>query len=137
MSAVVISLVMPPTANNLFAGTGRKRVRTPAYTAWIKQAGWDLIRQRPPRIRGPVSITIEVSETESSTTWDLCNREKATMDLLVAHGLIQGDNKPFVREVVMRWNADITGVLVTLIPLGPQTVADASQASVQRLEASA
>jgi hypothetical protein len=37
--------------------------------------------------------------------------------LLVTHGVIQGDNRPYVREVCMRW-ANINGVRITITPLG-------------------
>jgi hypothetical protein len=133
-SEVVLTLPMPPTTNNLFAGTGRRRIKTRQYQAWENQAGWALLRQRPPHIKGPVAVTIEVSDGESSNTWDLCNREKATMDLLVTHGVIQGDHKPIVREFFMRWSPDITGVRVILRPLTPQTVNDVLRASAERLE---
>jgi Holliday junction resolvase RusA-like endonuclease len=135
MMEIVLTLPMPPTANNLFRGTGRKRVKSQGYEAWIDAAGWELVRQRPPRIKGPVAVTIEVSDVESSSTWDLCNREKATTDLLVSHGVIQGDNKPFVREFGMRWNPDIRGVRVTVRALSHQSVNDVLLAAAERLEA--
>jgi Holliday junction resolvase RusA-like endonuclease len=113
---IVLKLAMPPTTNNLFAGTGRKRVKTETYRTWERAAGWELLRQRPPRIKGPVTVTIEVSERESTDTWDVCNREKAPMDLLVTHGVIQGDNRPFVRRVTMEW-ADVSGVRITIVPV--------------------
>jgi Holliday junction resolvase RusA-like endonuclease len=135
MDTVVLTLPMCPTTNNLFAGTGKKRVKTYKYEAWEQEAGWELLRQRPPRIKGPVAVTIEVSDLDSSSTWDLCNREKATMDLLVTHGVIQGDNKPIVREFNMRWSAAIRGVRVTVQPLAPQSVNDVLLATAERLEA--
>ena len=113
---VVINLPMAPTSNNLFLGTGKKRVKTAKYSAWCDAAGWELQLQRPPRIKGPVAVTIEVSEAESSNTWDVCNREKAPMDLLVTHGVIQGDNRPYVREVCMRWSS-VAGIRITIVPL--------------------
>lgn len=128
MSDIVLDLYMPPTTNNLFAGTGKNRVKTQKYRSWENAAGWELLRQHAPRIKGPVAVTIEVSEADSSDTWDLCNREKATMDLLVTHGVIQGDNRPIVREFRMRWNPDISGVRVTIKPL--------LEATASRLEAS-
>lgn len=135
MDAIVLTLPMPPTTNNLFRGNGRRRVKSQGYESWIDAAGWELLRQRPPRIKGPVAVTIEVSDIESSSTWDLCNREKATMDLLVTHGVIQGDHKPIVREFSMRWSAATRGVRVRVQPLAPQSVNDVLQATAERLEA--
>lgn len=137
MMEIVLTMPMPPTTNNLFRSIGRKRVRTQHYDAWIEAAGWELVRQRPPRIKGPVAVTIEVSDVESSSTWDVCNREKATMDLLVSQGVIQGDNKPFVREVTLRWNPSIRGVRVTIRALSLQSVNEVLQATAERLEATA
>jgi Holliday junction resolvase RusA-like endonuclease len=145
MADIVLTLSMPPTSNNLFVGTGRRRVKSAGYCAWETRAGWELLRQRPPRIKGPVAVIIEVSTAESTDTWDLCNREKATMDLLVTHGVIQGDNRPFVREFGMRWSSDIRGVRVILRPLltvgdvlrgaGELTLNDVLTAAAERAEA--
>ncbi len=112
-SDVVINLPMPPTTNNLFTGVGRRRVKSVKYAAWCSHAGWELLRQHPPRIKGPVVLLIEVSTAESTDTWDVTNRTKATEDLLVTQGVIQGDNRPIVREVTSRW-ADVAGVRVTI-----------------------
>lgn len=132
MTEIVLDLPMPPTTNNLFVGTARRRVKSGPYKAWETRAGWELMRQRPPRIRGPVSILIEVSLKRSTDTWDLCNREKATMDLLVTHGVIQGDHRPIVREFAMRWAADVDGVRVVVRPL--LTVNDVLRGVAERLE---
>jgi crossover junction endodeoxyribonuclease RusA len=114
---VVISLPMPPSTNVLFYNgkVGKGRERTPEYNSWIKEAGWQLASQRPRQLTGRVSILIEVSDAESTDSWDVANREKATVDLLVRHKVIPGDQKRFVREVVMRW-ADCAGVRVTVRP---------------------
>lgn len=113
---IVIYLPLPPTANNLFAGTGKHRYRTSEYNDWINTAGWDLISQRPPQARGKVSLLIEVEEPKTARQMDLANREKATTDLLVKHLVIEGDDQRYVRELNMRW-ADIQGVRVTIRPL--------------------
>jgi crossover junction endodeoxyribonuclease RusA len=114
---VVINLPMPITTNNLFFnGSGRTgRVRTPEYNAWIKEAGLVMLSQRPKRIKGPVTLLLEVSDSESTTSWDLSNRLKAVEDLLCSHYVIQGDSKKYVREIAMRW-ADVAGVRVTITP---------------------
>jgi Holliday junction resolvase RusA-like endonuclease len=114
---VVISLPMPPTTNNLFLNgrPGQNRPRTPRYNAWIAEAGWQLASQRPRQLGGRVSILIEVSDAESADNWDLGNREKATVDLLVRHKIIPGDQKRFVRRITMEW-APVEGVRITISP---------------------
>ena len=113
---VVIDLPMPPTTNTLFYNAGRLgRIRTKEYDAWIKEAGWKLASQRPRQVTGRVSIIIEVSDAESTDTWDVANREKAAVDLLVTHRIIPGDSKRWVREITMRW-ADVAGVRITIRP---------------------
>lgn len=109
----VICLPMPPTDNHLFAGNGRRRYRSPEYDAWIKEAGWQLACQKPSKAIAGVSVLIEVSERESTNSWDLSNRHKSILDLLVKHKTIQGDNKPYVRKFAMEW-ADVDGVRVTV-----------------------
>jgi Holliday junction resolvase RusA-like endonuclease len=113
---VVICLPLPPTANNLFAGTGARRYRSSEYNAWIKEAGWRLASQRPPQVKGKVSLLIEVAEPHTLREMDLMNREKATTDLLVKHKIIEGDSNRYVRKFAMDW-ADIEGVRVTIRPL--------------------
>ena len=114
---LIIALPMPPTTNNLFA-TDRasgKRFRTAEYKAWAQEAGYLLNKQRPPLVAGKVSLLLEVEEPKTARRQDVCNREKACIDLLVSHGVIQSDDQRHVREVIMRW-ADVAGVRVTVRP---------------------
>jgi hypothetical protein len=71
--------------------------------------------QHPRAIRERVDILIEVSDSESTMSWDVANREKAAVDLLVAHYVILGDSKKYVRQITLRW-ADVAGVRVTVTP---------------------
>jgi len=114
----IIHLPMPPTSNNLFAtemASGR-RFKTAQYSAWLKHAGYLLNLQRIKPIKERVDILIEVSDAETTDASDLDNRTKATLDLLVAHKIIQGDSKPYVRRVTMAWGNN-EGVKVTIAPI--------------------
>lgn len=113
---VVICLPMPPTANNLFANARGARYRTSEYNSWIKTAGWHIAIQKPPQVKGKVSILIEVEEPRTNQQMDLMNREKATTDLLVKHRIIEGDSNRYVRKFAMNW-APIEGVRVTIWPI--------------------
>ena len=109
----VLILSMPPTSNNLFSGNGKRRYRSAQYKAWSQEAGWELARQRPAKVLGQVSILIQVEEPKTERQTDLANREKATIDLLVEHGIIEGDRQRYVRRLTMEW-ADVTGVKVSI-----------------------
>lgn len=114
---LIIALPMPPTTNNLFATdrSSRRRFRTSDYLAWVKEAGWRLNAQRPPLMAGKVILLIEVEEPKTKHRQDVANREKAVVDLLVSHRVIQGDDQRFVRELTMRW-APVEGVRITVRP---------------------
>jgi crossover junction endodeoxyribonuclease RusA len=111
----VICLPMPPSTNHLFAGRGR-RYRSPEYKAWTIEAGLQLNRQHPASVLGLVSLLIEVAEPKTKRAQDITNRIKAVEDLLVSHGVIQGDDQRYVRRVTAEW-ADIEGARVTVTPL--------------------
>ena len=86
---------------------------TPEYQDWILQAGYRLNAQRHAPVPGKVSLLIEVAEPATKVRQDIANREKAVTDLLVTHGIIEGDDQRFVREITMRW-APIQEVRVTV-----------------------
>ncbi len=112
LAPVIITLPMPPSTNGLFAGKGR-RYKSGEYINWIREAGFELLLQRPRQVPGRVSLAIEVGEPKTARATDLGNREKAVTDLLVSHGVIQGDDQRYVREITMRW-ANIDGIRITV-----------------------
>lgn len=108
-------LPMPPSVNGLWAnGKHGKRYRTQRYDSWIYEAGAEIMRQRPAKYVGPVILSYEVQEPAGRLKYDLGNREKALTDLLVSHGIIQADDNTIVREIKLRWAADVEGVRVTV-----------------------
>jgi Holliday junction resolvase RusA-like endonuclease len=109
-SELVIALPRPPSVNGLFPGKGRRH-RSAEYEAWIKEAGYALNLQRPPKVAGRVSILIEIEEPKGLA--DCANYEKATVDLLVSHKIIQGDDRRYVRSNTQTW-ADVEGCRVTI-----------------------
>ena len=115
-SSVVLTLPLPPSSNHLFAGKSH-RYRSPEYEAWRTDAGWELNLQWPPQIIGRVSILIEVAEPKTKRAQDITNRIKALEDLLVSHGVIQGDDQRYVRRVTAEWADLAEGVRVTITPL--------------------
>ena len=133
-TTICIDMPMPPTTNNLFITAGKRRPRSAEYDAWFKEAGYRMNVQRPPLMAGKVTLLIEVEEPKTARRQDVANREKAVVDLLVKHRVIQGDDQRFVRQITLRW-ADVAGVRVTITPLPLLTVNSILKAVAERLEA--
>lgn len=124
---VVLSLPEPTSANALTRNVsaeqraiaerhGKKlpgRLKTEAYQRWLNAAGWELQNQRPGRIEGRYEITIA-----AQTPKDIGNLEKATSDLLQAHGVVSNDRE--TRRLVVEWDETVPPrrILVTLKPWG-------------------
>lgn len=110
-----LTLPRPPSVNSLFFNKpGKGRVKTSEYRAWRIEAGWMLEMQKPQAIKGPVRVEYLVEDKGKT---DLGNLEKAITDLLVSHGLIEGDGREVVRRIAMEW-AQIDGVRVTVKGMG-------------------
>lgn len=106
-------LPMPPSSNGLFAnGKNGGRFKTQRYCDWINEAGVEILRQRPAKLAGPVTLLYEVQRPKGRR-FDLGNREKALTDLLVSHRIIQADDDTIVQEIRLKW-ADVEGVRVTV-----------------------
>lgn len=101
MTEARIVLPWAPSVNNLYVNAGRKRVRSPAYRKWQNEAGWHLKVAKPHKFLGPVNIEIELCPPDKRR-FDVDNKNKAILDLLVTHGVIEGDDSRFVKSAVAR-----------------------------------
>lgn len=119
-----ITLPMPPSLNNSYINNPktRGRYKSARLTQWQKDAWFSLIAQKPPKIKGPVML--EYLFEDGGTKADLANLEKAPTDLLVTHGIIEGDGPRIVREIKMRWALGVKGCQVTIVNLRPQAAAE-------------
>lgn len=114
---VTFNLPFPPSSNSLFKNSsGRgKRPRTAPYLEWIIAAGWELKLQRVCPQLGPVKLTYELqNDARGQALWDYANREKATTDLLVAHGIIEADHRQIVKELSVKGTDEPVGVRITI-----------------------
>lgn len=82
-----LDLPTPPSANNLYPGRAR-RFKSPAYKAWLVDAGLALNLQRPDRVAGPYALVLRLP---AAMRGDVSNRIKAVEDLLVKHGVTPDD----------------------------------------------
>lgn len=122
---IIFCVPVPPSVNELFFNTtvaqraaasvkGKSlpgRLKSSKYRSWLNHAGWELKAARQQPISGPVAVAYLVPDKGGC---DLGNLEKATTDLLVRHGLIDGDGRKVVRKIAMEWSAEVESVRVTV-----------------------
>jgi Holliday junction resolvase RusA-like endonuclease len=90
-------LDLAPSVNAMYRNVPKVgRVKTSAYTSWVKNALNELIAQKARPVTPPVAITIELPETMRG---DLDGRLKGTIDLMVKAGVVPDDNRRYVRSV--------------------------------------
>jgi crossover junction endodeoxyribonuclease RusA len=113
---VVLDLGFPPSTNNLFATHGNRRRLSEAYIKWRTENGWRLMTQKPASIKGLVNIRIDLVAPDRRHR-DCDNRAKAPIDLLVAHGVIEGDDSRFVKRISIGWedSGEPCRVMVTAV----------------------
>lgn len=112
----VLTLPFPPSTNNLFINGKHGRFRSQKYDSWMMEAGNEILRQRPPKVTGPVVLTFEFEDGHDKRRRDISNLIKAPEDLLVSHRLIEADDQFTVRKISASWAADVEGVRVTIEP---------------------
>lgn len=112
--AQTFHLPWPPTSNTMFGLSSSRRFPSERYVNWKNDAGKHLMMQRAKSIKGPVRVTIAL-RPPSKRKWDLDNRIKPLLDLLVSHLIIEDDNSEYVREVTVHVDPTIDpGAQVTV-----------------------
>jgi Holliday junction resolvase RusA-like endonuclease len=107
-------LPLPPSVNNLYFNAPRGgRVKTERYRKWIDEARWSLLAQKARPVAGQVNLRILVSDKSRA---DLENHAKATVDVFVAHGVLEDDCKKYVRGISLEWSDQVEGVRVIIQP---------------------
>lgn len=115
------------TDNHMYVMQNKKRVKSPKYKKWLKQAGWEYISIRNTWIRqgtpiftyaDPVTLKIEVTDAvkkgNSPHPRDLQNHTKQSIDFLVNMGLLLDDD--LVNKVVLEWAPakEVSGLRYTI-----------------------
>lgn len=90
---IVLTVRMPPSSNALWITPRghRSRIRSPEYSAWLREAGWDIRRQMAgiPPIAGAFTARIEVP---AKSRRDLDNHVKPLLDALQHANAINNDS---------------------------------------------
>lgn len=104
----------PPTVNTMFGLHGHRRFVSKKYREWKDSASEHLMQQRPEKVDGPVDIFLRL-KAPTKRKWDIDNRVKPILDLLVTHQIIEDDNALIVRRIDVRVeDNDAPGAHVTL-----------------------
>jgi len=113
-------LPWPPSVNGMWRSVQGRNILSQRYRLWRDAAGKALLMQRPKHVLGPVKVAIELSPPDARR-YDLDNRVKPVLDLLVANAVIDGDDHRIVREVTVSARegfarAHANGARVTIAP---------------------
>ena len=112
-------LPWPPSVNGMWRAVQGRNILSQRYRLWREAAGRALRDQRPKDMMGPVRVAIELAPPDARA-FDLDNRVKPLLDLLVANGVITGDDHLTVREISVSaaegFAAHGSGARVTVAP---------------------
>lgn len=100
---VRLVLPFPPSINALYRAVGGRSILSETYRTWKREAGLCVLAQRPGKMLGKVSVTVELCAPDKRRR-DADNAgTKAVLDLLVAQRIVEADDSRFVREITARW----------------------------------
>lgn len=98
-------LPWPPTANTMFGLKGHMRFVSSKYKAWKDLALTHLASQRPTKMDGCVAVTIKLTPP-TKRQWDIDNRVKPIIDILVTYRLIEDDNASVIKRITVECSYD-------------------------------
>lgn len=108
-----IRFPFPVSVNNMFPTVGKRRVPSEAYEAWKAEVVRQLYIQSPRAVSGPVNIRIDLVAPDNRRR-DADNYNKAVLDALVRHKLIEADDNRTVRLVSTEWQDEGEPCVVTI-----------------------
>lgn len=105
---ITLSLIFPPTTNNLFMNVGKRRIPTKAYRSWRElacvQIDNQMIGQVP--IVGPYHMVLELERPDRRAR-DASNYIKAPEDALVLCKAIRDDSDAL--SIMVKWSDKTPG----------------------------
>jgi hypothetical protein len=129
---VVITLPFPVSVNAMFADGKTRRFKSQRYCDWLLEAGYALNVQKPPQIKGKYHITYAFQEGQDRRERDAFNLEKGVTDLLVKHGVVEGDSNKYLRKGSVEWDRSVIGVRITITPLEQGNASHGSGTQLER-----
>ena len=114
--SITLTLPFPVSVNAMYMDGKYRRAKSQRYCDWIVDAGYALNKQKPPQIKGQYHIKYAFQEVDGRAR-DAFNLEKGVTDLLVTHGVVEGDSNRYLRRGTVEWDSSVVGVRVTITPL--------------------
>ena len=111
---IFLELPFPPSLNGNWRSERGSVHRSTAYKAWIKDAGWELKRQKPGKISGKFIVRMLFGRPDKRKR-DLDNLAKPVLDLLKSCKVIEDDS--LTDTIIMRWIDGPGKVMVYLWPV--------------------
>jgi Holliday junction resolvase RusA-like endonuclease len=109
-------LPWPPTSNTMFGLRGHHRFVSKKYQEWKDLAAAHIAAQKPTTWVCSVDIHIALT-APTKRKWDIDNRIKPILDVLVTHQIITDDNTNVVRSITaVAANDDRPGATIRVLP---------------------
>lgn len=122
MTSRTYLLPTPPSVNRMYRRVGTRMIKSQGCRLWEKQAGLDLMAQRPAQFRGRVHIDLVFGFPDNRVR-DGDNYVKATLDLLRHMGVIEDDNSRIVASHSVDMSKEFSGAKVTITPMTEERIA--------------
>jgi Holliday junction resolvase RusA-like endonuclease len=104
----------PPSVNNIWRAVNGRNILSRRYRSWRESAAKELLLvQKPKPVNGPVRILIELSPPHHHR-FDVDNKAKVLLDLLVRCAIIEADDNSTVKELTLRISQGFIGARVTV-----------------------
>lgn len=107
-------LSWPPSTNSLWRAFRGRNILSAKARVWHDVASKELICQKARPISGPVQIELAL-KSPTKRLYDLDNRIKAVLDLLVKNGIIEDDNNQILKRLVVSVDGDFVGATISVM----------------------
>jgi len=115
---MIYHLPWPPSVNQYWRAVSGRNILSAKARAWKKLAEQSLMLSRPAPVYGPAIVIIHLFPP-TKRKYDIDNRVKAILDLLVKCGILQEDDNEHVVQLIVKHIAvcpDNSGAKVTVMP---------------------
>ena len=109
-------LPWPISTNAIWRSYNGRNVLSKRARAWTEAAGKELVAQNPTPVIGPVALGIALSPP-TKRAYDIDNRVKGLIDLLVKHQVIEADDSRILKTLYITASDGIPGAFVIVQPI--------------------